>query len=63
MEDLQCLTVEETCERLRVSRCTVYRLLNDKELSSITVGRSRRILFKSLSEYAERGGSKEITTR
>ncbi len=36
-------TVEEFARRLKVSRTTMYTLLNAGDVRSITVGRSRRI--------------------
>jgi len=41
--DNELMTVEETCELLRVSRQTVYRLRRDGHLPFATLGRSVRI--------------------
>lgn len=51
MPDL--LTVDETAKRLRVSRPKVYDLLRRGELSSFTIGRSRRIPSSSVDAYVE----------
>jgi excisionase family DNA binding protein len=40
---LPLLTVQEVCELLRVSKATVTRLAQSKELSSVRVG--KRLLF------------------
>lgn len=46
-------TVEETAELLSLSRAHIYRLLDQKELDSIQIGRSRRITRKQLQEFLE----------
>ncbi|EGG48808.1 excisionase [Streptomyces griseoaurantiacus M045] len=43
MPDDKLLTVPEVMERLRLGRSTVYDLIRSRRLSSITVGRCRRI--------------------
>ena len=37
------LTIDETCEQLRVSRYLVYRLIRRRELETIKVGRRRLV--------------------
>jgi excisionase family DNA binding protein len=44
-------TVEETAELLSLSRAHIYRLLDQKELNSIQIGRSRRITHSQLQEF------------
>jgi excisionase family DNA binding protein len=44
-------TVEETAEMLSLSRAHIYRLLDQKQLNSIQVGRSRRIMHSQLEEF------------
>jgi excisionase family DNA binding protein len=44
-------TVEEVAEMLRLSKMTVYRLLNNDEISHIRVGRSFRIPGAALDEF------------
>ncbi|PEG32870.1 hypothetical protein CQY20_33975 [Mycolicibacterium agri] len=34
-------TVEETLQRLRICRATVYRLINSGDLRTVTIGRRR----------------------
>lgn len=49
------LTVRQVCERLHLSKPTVYELLNSGQLKSLTIGRSRRIPEDVLDEFvAER---------
>lgn len=47
----QLLTVEQVCERLVVSRWTVYRLIKERQVESVLVGRCRRITAASLNDY------------
>lgn len=44
-------TVEEAAELLSLSRAHVYRLLDLGQLSSVSIGRSRRITSSQLSEF------------
>ncbi|MET8698266.1 helix-turn-helix domain-containing protein [Kitasatospora sp. NPDC004723] len=48
------LTAEEVAEMLRIGRSTVYLLLANKELTSIKIGRSRRIRPADVEAYIER---------
>lgn len=48
------LSIEEVQQDLRVSRPTVYRLLDDGELLAIKQGRRRLILRESLQRYHRR---------
>lgn len=56
-DDLEFEPISETCRALHTSRCSVYRLLDAGELSSIKVLGSRRISKKSRREFIARGGS------
>src|SRR3954452_24659176 len=51
METKILLTVEEAADRLSLSRSTMYELLLKGELSSIQVGRARRIPAATLEDY------------
>jgi len=44
-------TVEDVAELLSISRAHVYRLLDRRELGSISIGRSRRITRDQLKEF------------
>ncbi len=48
------LTAEETAEVLRVGRSRVYELLAAGEITSVKIGRLRRIPVDAVREYAER---------
>lgn len=45
------LTVAEVADELRVSKMTVYRLVNDRELPSVRIGRSVRVRRADLDAY------------
>lgn len=47
-------TVEEAAEMLSLSRAHVYRLLDLRELGSVSIGRSRRITLNQLISFLER---------
>lgn len=48
------LTVAEVAARLRVSKMTVYRLVNDQELTSVRVRRSVRVPVSAFEAYVQR---------
>lgn len=50
------MTVGEAARRLAVSPTTIRRLLTRGALVRIAVGRSVRVLARSVDELAERGG-------
>lgn len=50
------LTIPEAARRLAVSPMTIRRLLAGGSLTRIAVGRSVRVLARSVDELAERGG-------
>lgn len=47
----KALTVPEVMHALRISRSKVYDLFRARELSSFTVGRSRRVAVDALAAY------------
>jgi excisionase family DNA binding protein len=48
------LTVEEAARRLSLGRTTVYALLKCGQITSVRIGRLRRIPVQSLTEYTTR---------
>ncbi len=52
--EILLLTPEETAIRLSVSRSSVYELISNGSLESVTIGRSRRIPSVALKEFVER---------
>lgn len=50
------MTIQDAARRLAVSPMTIRRLLERGALVRIAVGRSVRVLARSVDELAERGG-------
>lgn len=48
------LTVLEACQVLRISRWTLYALIRERAIETITIGRIRRIPISSISRYIRR---------
>lgn len=48
------MTVQQVAERLAVSHWTVYRLIKNRGLTSVCVGRARRVLPESVDAYLTR---------
>lgn len=44
-------TVEETLQRLRICRATVYRLINSGDLRTVTIGRRRLVPEQAIVDY------------
>jgi excisionase family DNA binding protein len=53
------LTVDEACEVLRVSRWTLYRLIQFRQLLTIKIGRRRYVPRKAVYEMVERLSTEE----
>ncbi|MET9675079.1 helix-turn-helix domain-containing protein [Streptomyces sp. NPDC006482] len=47
----ELLTVPEVMARLKLGRSTVYDLIRSRRLTSITVGRARRIPVDSVRDF------------
>ena len=45
------LTIEEAAERLGVGRTTMYALVMNGEIRSVTIGRLRRVPVQCIDEY------------
>lgn len=50
----ELLTVPEVMARLRLGRSTVYDLIRSRRLTSITIGRSRRVPVDALRDFIVR---------
>ena len=50
-DDSRLLKVEEAAEHLNVSRWTVYRLIKERELTSVKVRNGRRVPMQSIRAY------------
>ncbi|WP_314175697.1 helix-turn-helix domain-containing protein [Streptomyces winkii] len=51
MRDEELLTVPEVMARLKVGRSTVYDLIRSRRLSSVTIGRCRRVPARALRAF------------
>lgn len=49
--DRELLTVQEAADRLAVSRWMIYRLIWDRQIKSVQIGRCRRIVRQSFDDY------------
>ena len=47
-------SIEDTADRLGVSRSTVYELLKNNEIEAVKIGRSRRVVIESSRKFVER---------
>ncbi len=47
------LTIPETATALSLSRTTVYELVRDGKLATVTVGRSRRVRVAALERFID----------
>jgi excisionase family DNA binding protein len=50
------LTIEEACQALTISRTTLYELLAEGRLRSVTAGRRRLIPLSELERLLAEGG-------
>jgi excisionase family DNA binding protein len=50
-QSVDLLTVPDVMARMQVSRHTVYQLIRTRRLSSVTIGRCRRIPVAALTAY------------
>ncbi|WP_166029219.1 helix-turn-helix domain-containing protein [Streptomyces chilikensis] len=54
MRDDELLTVPEAMARLKIGRSALYDLLRTHRLTSLTIGRARRIPAHALDDYVQR---------
>lgn len=47
------LTVNEVCEYLRVSKWTLYRLIQSRRLKTVKIGSRRLVRLQSVIEFVE----------
>ena len=50
----QCLRPEEAARHLGISRAKVYELIAAGELSSISIGRARRVPLVAIRQFVDR---------
>ncbi|EFL15833.1 phage transcriptional regulator [Streptomyces sp. C] len=53
LSEVQFLTVAEVASVMRVSKMTVYRLVHNRHLPAIRVGRSFRVPENAVHEYLQ----------
>lgn len=47
------LTVEETCQCLRISKWTLYRLIQNNKLKTVKIGSRRLIRVRAIVEFID----------
>ncbi|GAB7041052.1 MULTISPECIES: helix-turn-helix domain-containing protein [Catenuloplanes] len=52
-DDRMVLTMEEAAQRLGIGRTTMYALVMNGEIRSVTIGRLRRVPVRCLTEYVD----------
>lgn len=55
------LTVPEACERLRISRWTLYRLIHQRQLRTVQIGSRRLIEAAAVSDLIAQLAQEEAT--
>jgi excisionase family DNA binding protein len=55
------LNIDEACDILRVSRWTLYRLINERRLETIKIGSRRLVPVQALQDLIERLREEPIT--
>ena len=51
MHNIRLLKAEEVAEVLGISRSKVYRMMRDKDIPTITIGKNVRISHEDLENY------------
>jgi excisionase family DNA binding protein len=51
MDDQMLLSVDETCQRLGISRWSLYRQINTGKLTSVKIGRRRLISPRAVTDF------------
>lgn len=60
MTEKLLLTPEEAAERLGISPRQVYRLIAEKRIRTVKIGRLRRLSPIALQEFIERSEAEEV---
>jgi excisionase family DNA binding protein len=48
---MELLTIREACDRLKLSRASLYRLIQSGQLPTVRIGRSRRVVNEDLDRF------------
>jgi len=51
---MNTFTINEICDILKVTRATVYAMINRGEIKTVIVGKRKRITEEELKRYLER---------
>ncbi len=46
-------TIDQAADALAISRATMYRLISDKQIVTITIGRCRRVSHQALAGFIQ----------
>lgn len=57
VDQVKLITINEAMRFLSVGRTTIYRLIKEGSLESVTIGSSRRISMKSVEYLSQKGDS------
>lgn len=57
VDQAKLITINEAMRLLSLGRTTIYRLMNEGSLESVTIGSSRRISMKSVEHLSQKGDS------
>ena len=49
--DMRLISIPEACDRLKICRWKVYKLINNKSLKTVKIGGSRRVRIGALNEF------------
>lgn len=52
---MELITITETMRRLSIGRSTIYKMMGDGRLHSVTIGKARRIRVDSVVNVAKGG--------
>jgi excisionase family DNA binding protein len=55
------LDIDEVCNRLRITRWTVYQLINKRRLKSVLIGRRRLVAAVDLAAFVDQLRAEEAS--
>jgi len=62
MDSKLLYTVEQAASELSISRATLYRLITNKQIVSVKIGKSRRVSQQALEAFIEQKTKNEYAT-
>ena len=60
MIESRALSVKEVCEKIGVSKPTVYKLINERKFPSFHIGKRHLVLATYLDSFIEQQKEKEL---